>query len=82
MGPTVSGVGRQSESNHLLVLVTSRIVSPEIVQAKCTECTKADPRLAKLLGEYTQACKQGKVEDARRLAIECLAIDPTCFAKK
>jgi hypothetical protein len=81
-GPTVSGIGRQSESNHLLVLVTSRIVSPEIIATKYTECTKGDPRLAKLLGKYTEACKQGKVEDARRLAIECLAIDPMCFAKK
>jgi type II secretory pathway component GspD/PulD (secretin) len=75
-------VGRQSETNHLLVLVSSHIVSPDIVAVECVECAKADQRLAKLLAQYGAACKQGKVEDARRLAIECLAIDPMCFAKK
>jgi type II secretory pathway component GspD/PulD (secretin) len=75
-------VGRQSETNHLLILVTSHIISPEIAAVECIECAKAAPRLAKLLAQYGSACKQGNVEDARRLAIECLAIDPMCFAKK
>lgn len=73
---------KQSTTNHLLVLVTSRIVSPEVVEAQCTQSAKCDPHLAKLLGEYSRACKEGKTDDARRLAIECLAIDPMCFAKK
>ena len=73
---------KQSKTNHLLVLVTSRIVSPDVIAAECVECAKSNPKLAKLLGEYGNACRNGKVEDARRLAIECLAIDPMCFARK
>jgi type II secretory pathway component GspD/PulD (secretin) len=69
---------KQTTTNHLLVMVTTRIIHPE-----CNECCcKVDPKLAKLLDEYSKACKEGKTDDARRLAIECLAIDPMCFARK
>ncbi len=73
---------KQSKTNHLLVFVTSRIVSPDLIEVEYVEKAKSNPKLAKLLGEYGNACRNGKIEDARRLAIECLAIDPMCFAKK
>lgn len=71
-----------TSTNHLLVMVTARVLAPDVVQAGCEECAKADPKLAKLLDQYGAACKGGKVEEARRLAIECLAIDPTCFGRR
>jgi type II secretory pathway component GspD/PulD (secretin) len=73
---------KQMMSNHMLVLVTSVVVESEVIRVEFEECPKCDPKLSKLLGDYAQACKYGKVEDARRLAIECLVIDPTCFSKK
>jgi Bacterial type II and III secretion system protein len=72
----------EATTNHLLVVVTAHVVKPEGCCSDCDACPKCDTKLAKLLGDYSQACKAGKVEDARRLAIECLAIDPTCFGKK
>jgi type II secretory pathway component GspD/PulD (secretin) len=73
---------KTTATNHMLMLVTTKIVSPEIVAASCAECARCDPKLAKLLSDYNRACKEGKTEDARRLAIECLVVDPTCFGKK
>jgi hypothetical protein len=72
----------EESTNHLLVVVTTHVVKPEGCCSDCDACPKCDTKLAKLLGAYDRACKDGKVEDARRLAIECLAIDPTCFGKK
>ena len=69
-------------TNHLLVVVTTHVIKPDSEVKQCADCCPADGKLGKLLAEYKQACGQGKVEDARRLAIECLAIDPTCFGKK
>jgi hypothetical protein len=48
------------------------------------EESEAPVKLSKLdqvLCGYRQACSEGKVDRARQLAIEALAIDPTCFAK-
>jgi type II secretory pathway component GspD/PulD (secretin) len=39
----------------------------------------ADPKLAKLLTKYRQACAAGDAAKARKLADRCLAIDPICF---
>jgi hypothetical protein len=38
-------------------------------------------RLAQVLSSYRKACSEGNTDRARQLAIEALAIDPTCFAK-
>ena len=40
-----------------------------------------DSKLARLLTSYRHACSDGNVDLARQLAIEALAIDPTCFGK-
>jgi hypothetical protein len=34
------------------------------------------------MADYTRACRDGHADDARRLAMECLVIDPTCFGRK
>ena len=66
-----------------MVMVRSRVVKPETQDESCAECCVAcDSKLGKLLADYAKACKSGKTEDARRLAMECLVIDPTCFGKK
>jgi type II/III secretion system protein len=72
----------ETSTNHLLVVLTTHVVRPDACCEECEACSKCDGKLAKLLGEYGRACQEGKVEDARRLAIECLAIDPMCFGKK
>jgi hypothetical protein len=71
-----------TRTNHLVALVTTYIVRAECDVEQCAACCKGDSKLAKLLADYQRACAQGRVDDARRMAIECLAIDPTCFGKK
>lgn len=75
------------ESNHLILVLTPRVISPEkpcVNQCKAEAVVKAMPhhQLPLLLKAYHAACAEGDMDDARRLAIECLAIDPTCFGKK
>jgi hypothetical protein len=72
---------QETKTNHLLVLVTAKVVKPDAAE-DCDVCLRCDGKLSRLLADYGRACKDGKVEEARRLAIECLAIDPTCFGKK
>jgi len=70
------------ETDHLLVVVTPTVLS-EIKQASATEAKLlGDGQLPRLLKAYHDACAAGKKDDARRLAIECLVVDPTCFGKK
>lgn len=38
-------------------------------------------KLAKLMAKYDRACANGDVEKARKWALRCLEIDPTCFGK-
>jgi protein involved in polysaccharide export with SLBB domain len=40
-----------------------------------------DSKLGRILTSYRHACSDGNVDLARQLAIEALAIDPTCFGK-
>jgi hypothetical protein len=40
-----------------------------------------DTRLDKLLAKYEQACLDGDMDKARKLARRCLDIDPTCFLR-
>src|SRR5262249_32132804 len=71
-----------TRTNHLVALVTTHVIRAECEVEQCAACCKADGKLAKLLADYKRACAEGRVDDARRMAIECLAIDPTCFGKK
>jgi hypothetical protein len=43
--------------------------------------TIVDPKLDRLLTKYRWACEDGEAAEARKLAQQCLAIDPTCFGK-
>jgi hypothetical protein len=38
-------------------------------------------QLAKLMAKYEQACADGNMEKARKLARRCIDIDPTCFMR-
>src|SRR5262249_42938007 len=76
------GYGRESE--NVVVMVTPRIITEEqeeVRQAGCKEKPRACPdcKLAKLVRQHHEAGAAGHADEARRLAIECLAIDPTCF---
>ncbi|WP_020468583.1 hypothetical protein [Zavarzinella formosa] len=81
-------VGYGVETDHLLVILTPLVLPAE---EPCREKCQATDSPVKLLGNdqlklllkaYEEACAEGSTDDARRLAIECLAIDPTCFGKK
>jgi len=71
-----------TRTNHLLAMVTVHVLRAEWEAEQCAACCKGDSKLAKLLADYQRACAAERVDDARRMAIECLAIDPTCFGKK
>jgi len=71
-----------ARTNHLIALVTTHVVRADCEVEQCAGCCKADGKLTKMLADYQRACAEGRVDDARRMAIECLAIDPTCFGKK
>lgn len=70
-----------SATNHLLVFATPRVVKG----GGCDECVQfagGTGKLASLMTEYHRACRSAQTDEARRLAMECLVIDPTCFGKK
>jgi type II secretory pathway component GspD/PulD (secretin) len=74
---------KTTTTNHLLVVVQSHVLKRETADNECAQCcATGDSKLGKLMADYAKACKTGKAEDARRLAMECLVIDPTCFGKK
>jgi hypothetical protein len=52
----------------------------QIVPASAQE-PMCEPKLAKLLDKYHQACAAGDTAKARKFAERCMAIDPTCFGK-
>jgi hypothetical protein len=70
-----------SSKNHLLVFATSKVVRPADCD-ECVQCAGGGGKLVKLLAEYGRACREANTDEARRLAMECLVIDPTCFSKK
>jgi hypothetical protein len=60
--------------------VTVRVLAVEPAQPAPDAKGKArDKKIAKLLAKYQKACAAGHVEDAKRLARQALALDPTCF---
>jgi hypothetical protein len=73
---------KETATDHLLIFATTRIVNPQAGLEECeTPCCAKNDRLGKLMAEYAHACKTGKSAEALKLAVECLSIDPTCFAK-
>jgi hypothetical protein len=73
-----------------VVAATPPMRLPECVPTTtCDEppAPEADPppaanrKLAKLMAKYDRACADGDVEKARKWALRCLEIDPTCFGK-
>jgi len=40
-----------------------------------------DPKLARLMRRYQEACAEGRTNAAKKLAAKCLEIDPTCFGR-
>ena len=77
------------ETAHVLFLVTPHVVTP--IQSDAAEEQEAPPargveeqaeaELAKLLERYHRACAEGRVAAARKLAEQCLNLDPTCFSR-
>ena len=70
-----------SSKNHLLVFATPKVIHADGCD-ECVQCAGGTGKLVKLLAEYGRACREANTDEARRLAMECLVIDPTCFAKK
>ncbi len=71
------------ETDHLLVILTPTVESIVKPAAATGEAkTATDGQLGGLLKSYHDACAAGRKDDARRLAMECLVIDATCFGKK
>jgi beta-lactamase regulating signal transducer with metallopeptidase domain len=69
------------QERYLLVAVTPRII------VASEEETGGNPNPAyrqveQLLKKYHQACLGGRHEEARQLAVQALALDPTCFSPK
>lgn len=69
-------------TNHLLVMVSARVVKPDAGCDECVQCAGGNAQLAGLMADYARACREGQTDLARRLAMECLVIDPTCFGTK
>ena len=47
----------------------------------CAVDCASQKQVAKLVDKYQQACAEGRLADAQKLAREALAIDPACFSK-
>ena len=41
-----------------------------------------EQKLAKLMERYDRACREGRRDEARKLALEALVLDPMCFGKR
>lgn len=68
-------------TNHLLVFATPRVIKPTACD-ECVERAGGTGKLATLMAEYSRACRDGNTDEARRLALECVVLDPTCFSRK
>jgi hypothetical protein len=80
----------ESTKQQVVAMLTPKVITPPPVAcppppvapiAEEQAAPPAEPKLAKLLAKYRQACAAGDAAQARRLADRCLAIDPTCFGK-
>lgn len=48
---------------------------------KAKNTAPKEKKLTKLLHRYHEACAEGRLADAKKLASRALAIDPQCFSK-
>lgn len=69
-----AGIGR--ESQHLVAMVTAKVVPPPCEAGACCASPSAG-----IVAECRAAVAAGKTEEAMRLALKALATDPGCFAK-
>ena len=76
-------VSRGIQNDHLIVVITPKIYRPEVINPVGANLIEPPAKagnkeqLKLLLKAYHEACAEGMMDDARRLAIECLVIDPT-----
>jgi hypothetical protein len=54
---------------------------PQLVTGQFAPPGSIDSKLERLMTKYRWACEDGDNAEARKLAQQCLAIDPTCFGK-
>lgn len=76
--PVIAQLFQKERKDHLVVLVTPKVITPE---GDAEESEVKPDRLTVLLKAYQEACVAGNTDEARRLAIECLTLDPKCFKK-
>ncbi len=69
------------ESDPALRAATAATQTIQRTGGEEAEAGAHSSKLDRILAGYRQACAEGNVDRARQLAIEGLAIDPTCFAK-
>jgi hypothetical protein len=74
-----TGVAR--EMQHVVAVVTARVVTPPCEEKACCEKGCCAAPAAGLVAEYRKAVAAGKTEEAMKLAMKALAADPACFAK-
>jgi general secretion pathway protein D len=85
--------GTRPESDHVLLMVTPRIVVPEEPELRCIGYQPPDrpepravagpkPELAELLQRYEAACAAGRTDEAAAVAVRALAVDPACFSAR
>lgn len=55
--------------------------SSEAKSCGVAEQRRMDSRVAELLAKYHTACRAGRLAEATQLAVQALALDPTCFSK-
>jgi hypothetical protein len=81
-------VVRSRQGENVLLLVTPRVLVSEekeecLKQAVATKAAEQvsdrQAALARLLGKYRKACAEGRRAEAKKLAVRCLNLDPTCF---
>ncbi len=60
----------------------SPLCLPEILQSpRSAAVSGKEKKIAKLLKKYEQACAEGRLVEAHKLAGRALALDPACFSK-
>src|SRR5207249_2527498 len=55
--------------------------APPAIEEQAVPAPPADPKLARLMRRYYEACAEGRTSAAKKLAAKCLEIDPTCFGR-
>ncbi|MCS6852107.1 MAG: type II and III secretion system protein [Gemmataceae bacterium] len=56
--------------------------SSAVVPAQFGPVDERPQQVRSLLRQYHEACREGRLDDARRLALEAIRLDPTCFSRR